>query len=70
MRIQKIIHRHRREFTAIYECEHFLHTYEGPGYDDGFFYWSVIPDWKCDSCGKKAKADYHPMAKYAAHEVV
>ena len=71
MKIQKIIRRHRRDFIAVYECEHCGNTYEGPGYDDGFFHWSVIPDWECGSCGKKAKEDYRPMGtKYEAHEVV
>ena len=70
MRIQKIIHRHRREFTAIYECEHCSHSYEGLGCDNDFFHRSVIPNLECDSCGKKAKED-HPMGtKYEAFEVV
>ena len=71
MKIQKIIHRHRRDFTAIYECEHCGNAFEGLGYDDDFFHRSVIPNLKCDSCGKKAKEDYHPMGtKYEAFEVV
>ena len=71
MKIQKIIRQHRRDFTAIYECEHCGNTYKGSGYDDDYFHRSVIPGWECDSCGKKAKEDYRPMGtKYEAHEVV
>ena len=71
MKIQKIISRHRRDFTAIYECEHCLYTYEGPGYDDDVFHKIVIPSWECKLCGKKADGNYRPMGtKYEAHEVV
>ncbi len=38
MRIKKIISQDRRDFTAIYECEHCGFTYEGNGYDDSYFH--------------------------------
>jgi len=70
MKIQKIIHQNRRDFTAIYECEHCGDTYEGSGYDDSYFHRVVIPGLECLSCGKKAE-DYHPRkTKYEDHEVV
>lgn len=60
MRIKEIFERHRRDFTALYECEHCGHIERGRGYDDAFFHESVIPDMKCSSCGKQAAPDYMP----------
>ena len=71
MRIQKIESQHRRDFIAIYKCEHCGHTKRGKGYDDDNFHRNVIPNKICDECGKSAGEDYRPMGtKYAAHEVV
>ena len=61
MEIQKIISQNRRDFTAIYECEHCGHTHEGGGYDDSNFHQNVIPEKKCPECGKKASDDYRPL---------
>lgn len=36
MKIKKIISQHRRDFQAVYECEHCEHTVESYGYDDDF----------------------------------
>lgn len=71
MKIKKILGQHRRDFTAIYECEHCGHETEGSGYDDDNFHRNVIPQIPCKECGKKAADDYRPLTtKYAAHEVV
>lgn len=71
MKIKNIISQHRRDFKAIYKCEHCGHEREGVGYDDSNFHKNVIPDMACKKCGKKADADYRPLApKYAANEVV
>jgi len=68
MKINKIIKQHRRDFTAIYECEGCGHTYEGRGYDDCYFHDIVIPAQRCPECGKtgaECGADYRPlMTKY------
>ena len=61
MKIQKIISQSRRDFRAIYECEHCEHTKEGRGYDDSYFHAEVIPKMKCEKCGKKANDDYRPL---------
>ena len=61
MRIKKIIDQNRRDFHAIYECEHCGHTHEGYGYDDAHFHNHVIPDMVCPVCGKKAGDDYRPL---------
>ena len=71
MKIQKITSQSRRDFYAVYECEHCGHTYTGLGYDDDYFHRTVIPNKTCPKCGKKASDDYRPLAtKYEAHEVV
>jgi transcription elongation factor Elf1 len=61
VKIQKIISQHRRDFTAIYECEHCGNVEEGYGYDDANFHQNVIPNKKCKNCGKKADENYRPL---------
>jgi len=61
MRIQKILSQSRRDFRAIYECEHCGHTEEGHGYDDEYFHTKVIPERKCVDCGKTAGDNYQPL---------
>ena len=61
MKIQRIISQHRRDFRAIYECEHCGHTKNGRGYDDAYFHQNVIPQMKCEQCGKMAGDDYRPL---------
>ena len=71
MKINKILSQSRRDFHAIYECEHCKHTFEGGGYDDSYFHQSVIPKMKCGKCGKTAGDDYRPLTtKYPDFQVV
>lgn len=71
MKIKTIESQHRRDFRAIYECEHCGHEENGSGYDDTHFHQNVIPAMKCKNCGKVARDDYRPLAtKYPAHAVV
>jgi len=71
MKIQKITSQHRRDFRAIYECEHCGQTASGGGYDDDNFHRNVIPQMKCGACGKTAGDDYRPLAtKYPDGMVV
>jgi len=71
MRIKEILRQHRRDFTAVYECEHCGHEEESSGYDDRNFHENVIPAIACKKCGKTAGDDYQPRAtKYADHEIV
>ena len=71
MKINKIISQCRRDFLALYECEHCGYTTQASGYDDEFFHAQVIPGMKCYKCGKKAPEDYRPLAtKYKDHESV
>jgi len=71
MRIREILWQNRRDFKAIYECEHCGFTFGGMGYDDAMFHNQVIPDMTCRECGKKAPESYEPrQTKYAEWEVV
>ena len=71
MKIEKIQSQHRRDFTAVYVCEHCGHKETGQGYDDANFHNNVIPTWPCNKCKKTAPANYRPLApKYAADVVV
>lgn len=54
MKVKKILWQHRRDFRAIYECEHCGNTEEQAGYDDDNFHENVIPQWTCTKCGEKA----------------
>ena len=71
MKIKTIKSQSRRDFQAIYECEHCENTDEGYGYDDANFHENVIPAMVCSKCGKKAPEDYRPLTtKYKEGEVV
>ena len=61
MRIREIISQHRRDFTAMYECEHCGYTKKGSGYDDANFHNNVVPNMVCPECGKKASENYRPL---------
>lgn len=62
MKIKSITSQHRRDFEAIYECEHCGTTKKGGGYDDAFFHQNVIPSMKCEKCDKTAADNYRPLA--------
>jgi len=61
MKIKEIISQNRRDFKAIYICEHCNHEEEKRGYDDLHFHTEVIPEMECEKCGKKADEDYIPL---------
>ena len=62
MRIREIVSQNRRDFRAIYECEHCGETEEGSGYDDNYFHETVIPKKVCKKCNKKADENYRALA--------
>jgi transcription elongation factor Elf1 len=62
LKIRRILSQHRRDFTAIYECEHCNHVQKGSGYDDSNFHENVTPAMICEKCGEKAPDDYRPLA--------
>ena len=61
MRIKEIISQHRRDFTALYECEHCGEVYKMDGYDDANFHNNIITSFKCRECGKMATDTYRPL---------
>lgn len=64
MKIKEFISQHRRDFTAIYVCQHCGHEHTGSGYDDENFHRNVVPSLKCPECGKTAegaKEEYRPL---------
>ena len=61
MKIKEIINQHRRDFTAIYQCQHCNFEIKKDGYDDDYFHQQVIPKMKCENCGKIANDDYEPL---------
>ena len=62
MRIKQILHQHRRDFSAVYECEACGYEGEGGGYDDKNYHENVIPKMTCPKCGAKAPDTYRPLA--------
>lgn len=50
MRIQSKVRQHRRDFTAVYVCEHCGATKTDSGYDDAYFHQTVIPGMRCEAC--------------------
>lgn len=71
MKIKAITSQSRRDFWAIYECEHCGAEEKGYGYDDSNFHKNVIPKMACKKCGKKSPENYRPLAtKYHDCEVI
>ena len=71
MRIKEVTSQSRRDFRAIYECEHCGHERNGSGYDDDNYHQNVIPKMKCDECNKTASDNYRPLAtKYPESKVI
>jgi len=61
MKIKEIISQSRRDFIAVYVCEHCGYEYKGSGYDDSNYHKNVIPRKKCPKCGKVANENYRPL---------
>jgi hypothetical protein len=71
MKIKTIESQSRRDFYAVYVCEHCGAEKRGSGYDDDNFHRNVIPAMKCDGCGKTAAEDYRPLGtKYPEGQTV
>lgn len=66
MKIKRITYQNRRDFLAIYECEHCGYISQdekefGWGYDDRNYHDNVIPTFECPKCHKKAGKDYRGL---------
>ena len=62
MKIKTITDQIRRDFRAIFICEHCNIEEKGKGYDDEYFHRKVIPEMQCKECGKKADENYRPLS--------
>lgn len=62
MYIKEITEQTRRDFTAVYACEHCGAEEKGRGYDDANFHENVVPKKVCKACGKTAGENYRPLA--------
>jgi len=71
MKIKEILSQHRRDFQAIFVCEHCGNEVKRSGYDDTYFHANVIPCMNCVKCGKSSPKTYRPLAtKYPDGQVV
>jgi len=75
MKVIKKYEQMRRDCYVDLECEKCGNVYIGhAAYDDRNMWDNVIPDWKCEKCGKSTndlglKKEF-VQTKYEAHEVV
>lgn len=60
MRIKQKLSQNRRDFRAIFECEHCGSESTFEGYDDANYHQNVIPKIKCGKCGKISPESYEP----------
>ncbi len=65
MRIIKIVSQHRRDLFIDLECEGCGSIFlKESGYDDCKFHREILPNKKCESCGKSSNdlgIDYRPL---------
>ena len=61
MKIKEFVWQHRRDFRAIFVCEHCGNEGEAGGYDDKNFHDNVIPTLKCSQCEMAAPEVYRPL---------
>ena len=69
MKIKKIISQHRRDFSALMECEFCgAESTNDSGYDDRYYHDNVIPNMKCKKCDKSTVSEggniEHTPTKY------
>lgn len=60
MYIKQFLRQYRRDFRAVFACEHCGFEEHRDGYDDSNFHDNVVPDMTCPRCQKKAGQDYRP----------
>ena len=71
MKIQKILSQNRRDFQAIYVCEHCGFTHKQHGYDDTHFHQRVIPAMICPECKQTAPNEYRALTtKYSDSQTI
>jgi len=73
MKIIKILSQSRRDFVAMMHCEFCEQKcINNEGYDDRYYHDNVIPDMKCEKCGKSTNSEGgkidHTPTKYPEGE--
>lgn len=64
MKIKSITSQHRRDYTAIMKCEFCnKEDLDNSGYDDRYYHDNVIPNMKCNSCGKSTISEKGDIEK-------
>lgn len=65
MKIKEISSQDRRDIRGMLICEGCDFEQEFVGYDDTYYHQNVVPEIKCNSCGKTANelsVDLRPLA--------
>jgi len=71
MKIKRIISQSKRDFCAIYECEHCGHIEKRSGYNDANFHQNIIPKMRCNKCNKSANKYYRSInTKYLSYTII
>ena len=75
MKIEKILTRSRRDFTAVMKCEFCEYqVVNRDGYDDRNYHDNVIPAMTCENCGRSTKSEGgeidHTPTKYPDNAIV
>lgn len=71
MKIEKILEQHRRDFRAIFVCEHCDFQVEKGGYDDTNYHNNVIPNMICPKCKRSAPNNYRLLStKYPDSAII
>jgi hypothetical protein len=61
VKIKEILSQSRRDFRAIFICEHCSCEESSNGYDDEYFHSQVLPNMKCKNCFKKSPENYRAL---------
>lgn len=70
MYIKEILRQHRRDFVALFVCEHCGIEHEAPGYDDHYYHNVVVPTAECHGCGKAGNLNAARTPKYADDVII
>ena len=62
MKIKETLSQYRRDFIAIYVCEHSGYEHELDGYDEENFHRNVIPNMMIKRIEEQANENYRPLA--------
>jgi len=64
VKIKKITDKNKRDFKAIFICEHCGNEEERFGHDDTFFHTKIIPNMQCEKCGQASPVKKKTIKRY------